>query len=72
MLIGVCFAGKSKLSINKNQKIPYTVTPTVTGGFEATIDFFVFYKVVIPSATATGYIAKEYDGEELKIASNKK
>ena len=73
MLIGVCFAGKSKLSINKNQKIPYTVTPTVTGGFEATIDFFVSYKVVIPSAIATtGYIVKEYDGEELKIAINKK
>ena len=53
MLIGLCFGGKSKLSINKNQKIPYTVTPTVTGGFEATIDFFVSYKVVIPSATAT-------------------
>ena len=73
MLIGVCFAGKSKLSINKNQKIPYTVTPTVTGGFEATIDFFVSYKVVIPSATATTvYIVKEYNGEELKIAINKK
>ena len=73
MLIGFCFGGKSKLSINKNQKIPYTVTSTVTGGFEATIDFFVLYKVVIPSATATtGYIVKEYDGEELKIAINKK
>ena len=73
MVIGLCFGGKSKLSINKNQKIPYTVTTTATGGFEATIDFFVSYKVVIPSATATtGYIVKEYDGEELKIAINKK
>mgnify|MGYP001771976850 FL=1 len=72
MLIGLYFGGKSKLSINKKQKIPYTVTPTVTGDFEATIDFFVSYKVVIPSATATGYIVKEYDGEELKIAINKK
>lgn len=67
------FGGKSKLIITKNQKIPYTVTPTATGGFEATIDFFVSYKVVIPSATATtGYIVKEYDGEELKIAITKK
>lgn len=73
MLIGLCFAGKSKLRLSKDQKIPYTVAPTVTGGFEATIDFFVSYKVVIPSATATtGYIVKEYDGEELKIAINKK
>ena len=46
MLIGVCFAGKSKLSINKNQKIPYTVTPTVTGGFEATIDFLFLIKLL--------------------------
>ena len=42
ILTGLCFAGKSKLSINKKQKIPYTVTPTATGGFEATINFFCF------------------------------
>ena len=73
MLIGLYFGGKSKLSINKKQKIPYTVTPTATGDFETTIDFFVSYKVVIPSATATTvYIVKEYDGEDLKIAIKKK
>lgn len=73
MLIGLYFGGKSKLRLSKDQKIPYTVAPTATGGFEATIDFFVSYKVVIPSATATtGYIVKEYDGEEFKIAINKK
>ena len=72
MLIGLYFGGKSKLRLSKDQKIPYTVAPTATGGFEATIDFFVSYKVVILSATATGYIVKEYDGEELKIAINKK
>ena len=67
------FGGKSGLRLTKNQKIPYTVTPTATGGFEATIDFIISYKVVISSATATtGYIVKEYNGEELKIAITKK
>lgn len=42
ILTGLYFGGKSKLSINKNQKIPYTVTPTVTGDFESTINFFCF------------------------------
>ena len=42
MLIGLYFGGKSKLRLSKDQKIPYTVAPTATGGFEATIDFFCF------------------------------
>ena len=63
------FGGKSGYRIMKDQKIPYTVAPTANGGFEATINFIVSYKVVIPSATATtGYIVKDFDGEELKIA----
>lgn len=46
MLIGLYFGGKSKLRLSKDQKIPYTVAPTATGGFEATIDFFFLIKLL--------------------------